>query len=77
MMTVKRLQNYINGEWVDAQTDEYVEIINPAYDSLLCEAPISTKADVDASVKAAHDAYPDWRNTPPVARSRPKISVFR
>lgn len=69
-MAVKRLQNYINGEWVDATTDKYNEIINPARDTLLCEAPESTKADVDAAVKAAQDAYPDWRNTPPVARSR-------
>jgi malonate-semialdehyde dehydrogenase (acetylating)/methylmalonate-semialdehyde dehydrogenase len=69
-MPAKRLQNFINGEWVDAKTDKYVEIINPARDTLLCEAPMSSKADVDAAVKAAQDAYYDWRNTPPVARSR-------
>ena len=69
-MQVKRLQNFINGEWVDAKTDKYVEIINPALDTLLCEAPMCTKADVDAAVKAAQDAFYDWRNTPPVARSR-------
>jgi malonate-semialdehyde dehydrogenase (acetylating)/methylmalonate-semialdehyde dehydrogenase len=69
-MAVKKLQNFINGEWVDASTDTFVEIINPARGNLLCEAPMSTKADVDAAVKAAQDAYPDWRNTPPVARAR-------
>jgi malonate-semialdehyde dehydrogenase (acetylating)/methylmalonate-semialdehyde dehydrogenase len=69
-MSVSRLQNYINGEWVEAKTDEYVEIVNPAQDTLLCEAPISTKADADAAVQAAQDAFQDWRNTPPVARSR-------
>ena len=40
-MPVERLQNFINGEWVDAKTDKYVEIINPALDTLLCEAPMS------------------------------------
>ncbi|RLB80883.1 MAG: methylmalonate-semialdehyde dehydrogenase (CoA acylating) [Deltaproteobacteria bacterium] len=69
-MAVKRLQNYINGEWVDAQTDEYVEIINPARMELLCECPMSTKADLDAAVEGAVEAYSDWRNTPPVARAR-------
>jgi len=69
-MAVKRLQNFINGEWIDASTDKFVEIINPARGTLLCEVPMSTKADVDAAVKAAQDAYPDWRNTPPVARAR-------
>lgn len=69
-MAARRLQNFINGEWVDATTDKFVEIINPARGTILCEAPMSTKADLDAAVKAAQDAYPDWRNTPPVARAR-------
>ncbi len=69
-MSIPRLQNYINGEWVDAQADKYNEIINPARGEVLCEAPESSKADMDAAVKAAAEAYPDWRNTPPVSRSR-------
>jgi malonate-semialdehyde dehydrogenase (acetylating)/methylmalonate-semialdehyde dehydrogenase len=69
-MAVKRLQNYINGEWVDSTTKEFVEIKNPARGELLCECPMSTKADLDSAMQAAQDAYPDWRNTPPVARAR-------
>ena len=69
-MAVKRLQNYINGQWVDAQTDDYVKIINPARMELLCESPMSTKADLDKAVQSAVEAYHDWRNTPPVARAR-------
>jgi malonate-semialdehyde dehydrogenase (acetylating)/methylmalonate-semialdehyde dehydrogenase len=69
-MSVDRLKNFINGEWVEAKTDEFVEIRNPARDTLLSRAPMSTRADVDAAVKAAQDAFHDWRNTPPVARAR-------
>ncbi len=69
-MAVKRLQNYVNGEWVDSTTSECVEIKNPARGELLCECPMSTKAELDAAVQAANEAYPDWRNTPPVARAR-------
>ncbi len=69
-MAVKRLQNYINGEWVDSAADEVVEIINPARGELLSECPMSTKAELDAAMQAAKEAYPDWRNTPPVARAR-------
>ena len=67
---VMRLQNFIDGDWVDATSDENVEIRNPARGTLLCEAPISNRADVDAAVKAAQEAYHDWRNTPAVARAR-------
>lgn len=73
-MALKRLQNYINGEWVDTQTEEYLEIINPARDDLLCEVPISTKADVDAAVQAAQAAFYDWANTPPLFPG-PDISI--
>ena len=69
-MAVPRLQNYINGEWVDATAVKYNRIINPARQELLCEAPVSDRADVDAAVKAAREVYPEWRNTPPVARAR-------
>ena len=69
-MAVTRLQNYINGEWVDATTDNFNEIINPARGTLLCEAPVSTKTDMDSAVQAAQAAFPEWRNTPAVARAR-------
>lgn len=69
-MAVKRLQNYINGEWVDSTAREFVEIKNPARGEVLCECPLSTKADMESAIEAAQDAYGDWRNTPPVARAR-------
>jgi malonate-semialdehyde dehydrogenase (acetylating)/methylmalonate-semialdehyde dehydrogenase len=69
-MAVKRLQNYINGEWVESTATEFVEIKNPARGELLCECPLSTKADMESAIEAAQDAYADWRNTPPVARAR-------
>lgn len=69
-MSVPRLQNYINGEWVDATADKYNQIVNPAWGNVLCEAPVAAKTDVDEAVKAAQEAFDDWRNTPPVARAR-------
>jgi malonate-semialdehyde dehydrogenase (acetylating)/methylmalonate-semialdehyde dehydrogenase len=69
-MAVKRLQNYINGEWIDSTAREFVEIKNPARGELLCECPLSTKGDMESAIQAAQDAYADWRNTPPVARAR-------
>jgi len=69
-MALKRLQNYINGEWIDSTAREFVEIKNPARGELLCECPLSTKGDMESAIQAAQDAYADWRNTPPVARAR-------
>ncbi len=69
-MAVPRLKNYINGEWMDASASRHNQIINPARQELLCEAPVSSRADVDAAVRAAKEAYAEWRNTPPVSRAR-------
>ncbi|MFB0507540.1 MAG: CoA-acylating methylmalonate-semialdehyde dehydrogenase [Thermodesulfobacteriota bacterium] len=69
-MGSERLKNFINGEWVDSESTEYGEVRNPARDTLLCHVPMSTKAEVDRAVQAAKNAFPEWRNTPPVSRAR-------
>jgi len=69
-MSVERLKNFINGEWVDSESTEYGDVRNPAWDRLLCQVPMSTNAEVDRAVQAAKNAFPEWRNTPPVTRAR-------
>src|ERR1700680_2273004 len=62
------LQNYVQGGWCRSATQEYVDVINPATAVVLARTPLSTKADVDAAVQAAADAFPAWRRTPPGER---------
>jgi len=69
-MEAKKIQNYIDGEWVDSKTQDYLEIRDPAWGELLAIAPMATPREVNDAVKAAQNAYPSWRNTPPVARAR-------
>ncbi len=69
-MSVERLRNFIDGEWVDSESTEYGEVRNPAWDRLLCHVPMSTKKEVDRAVQAAKNAFPEWRSTPPVTRAR-------
>ncbi|MCE5254900.1 MAG: CoA-acylating methylmalonate-semialdehyde dehydrogenase [Actinomycetia bacterium] len=66
---VKVLKNYINGEWVESK-GEIIDVVNPATMKVISKVPISTREELDAAVKAAQDAYPDWRRTTPLARSR-------
>lgn len=64
------LKNYINGEWVDAQSTEALDVPNPATGEVLARVPISTKADVDLAVSAANEAFKTWKNTPVPKRAR-------
>ncbi len=66
---VKTIKNYIGGEWVDSK-GEIRDVVNPATGKTIARVPISTRAEMDAAVAAAREAFPDWRRTTPLARSR-------
>lgn len=58
-------QNYINGQWVDAQSGETFESRNPARQSdLVGRFPLSGPDDVAAAVAAAEEAFQTWRLVP-------------
>lgn len=65
--TVKLL---INGEFVDSQTDQWREVINPATQQVLARVPFATTAEVDAAVASAEQAFKHWRSTPISSRAR-------
>jgi malonate-semialdehyde dehydrogenase (acetylating) / methylmalonate-semialdehyde dehydrogenase len=66
---VKVLKNYIGGEWVESK-GEIVDVVNPATMKTISKVPISTREEIDQAVAAAQEAYPEWRRTTPLARSR-------
>jgi malonate-semialdehyde dehydrogenase (acetylating)/methylmalonate-semialdehyde dehydrogenase len=66
---VKNIKNFINGEWV-ASRGEYEEVVNPANCRVIAHVPISTGEEMDDAIEAARTAFPSWRRTTPLARSR-------
>jgi len=67
---VQTLRNYINGKWVDSESDVYRDVVNPATMKVIAKVPISDTGDVDRAIEAACDAFPEWRRTPPLLRAR-------
>jgi malonate-semialdehyde dehydrogenase (acetylating)/methylmalonate-semialdehyde dehydrogenase len=65
-----RVQNYVGGRWVASTATDVLPIINPATGDGLGELPLSPGADIDAAVRAAAHAFPEWRATPVVERAR-------
>lgn len=68
--TTVALKNFINGEWVNARTDKYQSVPNPATGEELALVPISSKDDLDAAVQAAKEAFMTWSKTPVPKRAR-------
>jgi len=58
------LRNYIGGEWVPAEGDDWVQVINPATGRLFARCPNSSQAEADRAVAAAKAAFWNWRLTP-------------
>ncbi len=69
-MSLHKVKNYINGEWVESNSKEIGDIWNPALGEKIAQVPYGSKDDVDMAVKAAKDAFKEWRQTPPLARAR-------
>lgn len=61
---MKKLLNYINGEWVASHTTEHTPVINPATQEVLAETPIGHLSDVEKAVASASKAFESWRNVP-------------
>lgn len=68
MTTNGRLLNYINGEWRDSSTAEYLDVINPATNNVLGQVPLSPASEVDEAAQAAAVAFDEWRRTPATDR---------
>lgn len=54
---------YINGEWVDGVSGEFIEVENPANKTIIANVPRGTEKDVDKAVKAAKEAFKTWQFT--------------
>ena len=55
-------QLFINGEFVDAQDGNTIEVLNPYDNSILARVAEAREADIDKAVAAAKAAFPAWRD---------------
>ncbi|MEV8595528.1 gamma-aminobutyraldehyde dehydrogenase [Streptomyces sp. NPDC052012] len=72
---LRRLRNYIGGEFRDAADGRITEVVNPATGEAYATAPLSGQADVDAAMAAAAEAFPGWRDTTPAERQKALLKI--
>jgi aminomuconate-semialdehyde/2-hydroxymuconate-6-semialdehyde dehydrogenase len=58
-----KIQNYINGEFVNPIQGKYLDNYNPAIGEVYGQIPNSTKEDVEKAYEAAAKAFPSWSNS--------------
>jgi succinate-semialdehyde dehydrogenase/glutarate-semialdehyde dehydrogenase len=59
----------IDGSWVDSESREYIDVINPATEEVFARVPRATEREADQALKAAERAFAAWSGLSPFARA--------
>src|SRR3972149_4432412 len=46
-MEMRKIRNYINGEWIESETKEYLDVMNPAIDEYAVRQPLGVFANLN------------------------------
>jgi malonate-semialdehyde dehydrogenase (acetylating) / methylmalonate-semialdehyde dehydrogenase len=68
--TVREIQNFVGGRTVPAETDERLDVPDPATGQLLGRVPLSGPSEVDHAVRVAAEAFESWQDEPVTRRAR-------
>jgi len=58
-----KIQNYINGQYIDPISKEWIDNYNPSNGEVYSQIPNSGKEDVAKAYEAAKAAFPSWSQT--------------
>ena len=66
--SLKKYQMYIDGEFIDSNSKETIQVINPATEKPISEIPRGTKEDVRKAISTSNVAQKSWEKLPAVER---------
>jgi aminomuconate-semialdehyde/2-hydroxymuconate-6-semialdehyde dehydrogenase len=69
------IQNYINGEFKNPTSEEWIDNYNPSNGEIYGQIPNSSQEDVELAYNAAKKAFPSWSQTTLDERSRILIKI--
>ncbi len=67
----------IGDQWVDESSEGRVDQVNPATGKVLSNWVMAGEAEMDAAVRRAREAAPEWRACPPPQRRRILFDIAR
>jgi malonate-semialdehyde dehydrogenase (acetylating) / methylmalonate-semialdehyde dehydrogenase len=70
-----RVPHFIAGEWVNSNSTDWQDLVNPATHEPLGRVPLAGVAEVNAAIEAAAAAFPEWRRTPAEDRIQPLFKL--
>ena len=67
---IPQLYHYVNGEKVTGNSGRFGDIFNPSLGIKSAEVPLASKAEVEAAIAVAQEAFSGWAATSVLQRSR-------
>ena len=66
----EKLDLFIEGKFTKSDTKNWIEVLDPSNQEILCKAPCATDQEVERAITSAKEAFLTWKETPPPERSR-------
>ena len=67
---MKHYQLFVNGDFVDSNSGETFDVINPSTEEKISEAPQGTVEDTQKAIDAAYKAQENWARLPAIERAK-------
>jgi malonate-semialdehyde dehydrogenase (acetylating) / methylmalonate-semialdehyde dehydrogenase len=67
---MRTINHFVGGKDVAGTSGRFADVFNPATGEVQAKVALASKAEVDAAVKIAAEAFPKWSSTPPLMRAR-------
>lgn len=66
---------FIDGQFVESKTSNWLELYNPATNELVTKVPEATPNELQAAVDSAKQAYQSWKNTSVMSRQQVMLKL--
>ncbi|MCP4258879.1 MAG: CoA-acylating methylmalonate-semialdehyde dehydrogenase [Planctomycetes bacterium] len=70
-MSLKKVKNYVDGQWIAPENNGYLDVENPATGEIIAQTPLSTADETNRAVNVAAEAFKTWSRTPVSRRVQP------
>lgn len=61
---------FIGGEFTQSQTDQWIDVTNPANNEVIAQAPSATESEMEQAIAHAGETFKAWKEVPVSERAR-------
>ncbi|OLQ87892.1 methylmalonate-semialdehyde dehydrogenase (acylating) [Vibrio ponticus] len=66
----EKVKQYIGGEFANSQTEQWVDVTNPANNEVIAQVPCATEAEMNAAIASAEEVFRTWKEVAAPERAR-------